>query len=67
MHKGREQERKKGMREWQNSQKTVNQAASLSPYLSMTALDINGEFFNQKISSGSMSKKQNNKNQLHAA
>lgn len=43
-HKGRQQERKKGAKQWQNNQKTVNKMVGISPYLSIIILKVN-EYF----------------------
>ena len=41
VHKGRQQERKKWTRKLQNSQKTINKIALVSPYLSIITLNVN--------------------------
>lgn len=41
-HKEKKQEKKKGTREIQKSQKTMNKMAVVTPYLWITTLNVNG-------------------------
>ena len=51
-HKGRQEEREKRTKVQQNSQKTINKMAIVSPYLLITTLNINGLKFSMKIQNG---------------